>query len=137
MLIIATERATELIVESKIFEPLRLRVKRLVYPGDAPPPDTFFQHVKVMFDYLLHCGYCVSVWMGGFFALFAERYFEPIFLNWFLSALFLHGMSNLHHVGYELARRGRIKTYDVMFKVAIDESISIPADEESEGSDAV
>lgn len=135
MLIIATERATELIVESKIFEPIRLRVKRWVYHNDAPPPDTFFQHLKVMLDYLLHCGYCVSVWMGGLFALFTERYFEPVYLNWFISALFLHGMSNIYHVVYELIRKGRIKTHDVMLKVIADEASSDSANDEE--SDAV
>lgn len=121
MLIIATERATELIVASKIFEALRLKIKRWVYPSDTPPSDTTWQNFKVLLDYLIHCGYCVSVWMGGLFAIFADKYFEHAVVNWFVSMLFLHGMANLYHVVYELARRGRIRTHDIMLKISSDE----------------
>lgn len=129
MLIVATERATELVVSSKIFEPIRVRIKSWVYQSDGPPPDTIFQHFKVMLDYLIHCGYCVSVWVAGFFALFVDQYFESHVTNWFVSMLFLHGMSNLYHVLYELARRGRISTYDVMLKLTVD---TTPESDESD-----
>lgn len=121
MLVIATERSTELVVTSKIFEPIRFLIKRWVYPSESPPPDTVFQRFKVKIDYLLNCGYCVSVWTGGIFALFAEQYLESPYANWFVSALFLHGMANLYHVCYELLKRGRIKTHDVVLKVVIDD----------------
>ncbi len=117
MLIIATERATELIVASKIFEPIRLFVKRWAYSNDDPPPDTIYQHFKVMIDYLMTCGYCVSVWVGGFFALFVGKYHHNIVINWLISLLFLHGMANLYHVVYELLRRGRVRSYDIMLKL--------------------
>lgn len=120
MLIVVTERVTELIVSSKIFEPLRNIIKRWAYKSSEPPPDTLYQHFKVMIDYLVTCGYCVSVWMGAFFALFAEKNFENRVENWFISALFLHGMSNIYHVCFELLKRGRVGTYDIMLKIQKD-----------------
>lgn len=113
MLIIATERATELVVSSKFFEPLRVAVKRLAYPIDNPPPDNAIQQFKIALDYFVNCGYCVSVWVSAFIAYLAMEHHE---FNWLLLMFFLHGASNLYHVLYELLRRGRVKTYDIVLK---------------------
>ena len=75
-LVIATERITELLVESKIFEPLRMMVKRWTYDLDTPPSDSYYQQLKVMLSYLITCGYCVSVWVAFFSAILAPRFFE-------------------------------------------------------------
>lgn len=129
MLIIATERAVELVIESKIFEPLRILIKRWAYP-DIPPADNIRQHFRVMVDYLINCGYCLSVWIGAIFATFAPPVFESYVVNWIVSTLVLHGGSNIYHVIYELLRRGRVKTYDVNLNVQISDSE--PAPEHSE-----
>lgn len=120
MLIIATERAVELIIDSKIFEPLRMAIKRWAYP-DTPPVDNMMQHLRVMLDYLLNCGYCLSVWIGAIFALFAPPVFESRMVSWFVSTLVLHGGSNFYHVIYELVRRGRVKTFDISLNIEIKE----------------
>lgn len=133
ILIVATERATELIVSSKIFEPLRSIIKRWAYNSDEPPSDTILQEFKVMFDYLVNCGYCVSVWMGALFGLFATRHFDSIFVSWFTSALFLHGMANLYHVIYELVKRGRVKTYDIILRASIDNQQNSLENEDEDG----
>ncbi len=116
VLIIATERATELLVESKIFEPIRLMIKRWAYPLDQMPSESYYQYFKVMLDYLSTCGYCVSVWVGFFFALFSPMMFKIWIINWFVMGLFLHGASNMYHVLYELLRRGRVHSYDILVK---------------------
>lgn len=125
LLILATERATELITSSKIFEPLRLFVKRTAYPLDGRPdlstswlePRRLKAHFWITLDYLLSCGYCVSVWVGMFFAMFSDVYFDNIFVNWLVTSLCLHGAANWCHVIYELIRRGRVRTIDVMFRI--------------------
>lgn len=121
MLVVATERAVELIIDSKIFEPLRIKIKRWAYP-DAPPEDNIWQHLRVMVDYLFNCGYCLSVWVGAIFAIFTPPVFESGVVNWLVSTLVLHGGSNIYHVVYELLRRGRVKTYDVSITLKIRDS---------------
>jgi len=118
-LIVATERATEILVSAKITEWIRNKVKSIAYQVDKPPDDSYIQYFKIMLDYLITCGYCVSVWIGGFFALFCEKYFDNVYVNWFVMTLFLHGMSNIYHVIYELIRRGRVSTHDVLLKVSV------------------
>ena len=120
ILIIATERAVELIIESKIFEPLRVVIKRWAYP-DIPPEDNWVQHFRVMLDYLLNCGYCLSVWVGAIFAMVTPSVFESGIVNWAVSTLVLHGGSNFYHVIYELVRRGRVKTFDINLNIEITE----------------
>lgn len=115
---IAVERSAELIVDSKIFEPLRRMIKSWAYSVDKPPEDNLYQHFKVMVDYLFHCGYCVSVWVSAFFAYFnIQNVSEHWVINYMVTILALHGSSNLYHVLYELLRRGRIRTHDVNIKI--------------------
>ena len=133
ILIVATERATELIVSSKIFEPFRLAIKKWTYNPDIPPSNTVLQEFKVMLDYLVNCGYCVSVWVGALFGLFATQHFDNVFISWLTSALFLHGMANLYHVVYELIKRGRVKTYDIILRASIDNQQGSLENEDEDG----
>jgi hypothetical protein len=112
-LVIATERITEIIVESKLFEPVRKAIKRYVYPLDEAPVDTYYQHFKVMLDYLSTCGYCVSVWVGYALSICAPMFFSISIVNWFIMGAVIHGLSNLYHAWYELVRRGRVHTHDI------------------------
>lgn len=121
ILTVATERSAEIIVSSKLFEPLRMSIKRWTYPLDQMPSDTIYQNFKVMIDYLMTCGYCVSVWMGFFYALFAPQVFSIWIVNWFITGVFLHGLANFYHVVYELARRGRVNTHDLVIKIKDDD----------------
>ena len=131
ILVIVTERATEIIVDSKLFEPIREGIKNRVYT-DPPKPDSILQRAKIMLDYLVNCGYCVSVWVGGLVSAlmigyslpeFIARFFLFDFLNWLIYAVFLHGMANLYHILYELMKRGRVHTYDIVLKVSQEEEI--------------
>ena len=115
-LVIATERITELLVESKIFEPLRMLVKRWAYDLDAPPSDSVYQHFKVMLSYLTTCGYCVSVWVAFATALLAPSLFDYSIVNWFIMSMVIHGLANLYHVLYELMRRGRVRSIDITYR---------------------
>jgi hypothetical protein len=129
ILAIVTERVTEIIVDSKLFDPIRQGIKKRVYT-DPPQPDSFLQRAKIMLDYLINCGYCVSVWIGGLISAimigygrpeFIVRFFLFDFLNWIMYAVLLHGMANLYHVLYELMKRGRVHTYDIMLKDSQEE----------------
>lgn len=118
VLTVCSERLAELIVSSKIFEPIRLSVKRWAYPLDTMPNDDYYTNFKISIDYLLTCGYCVSVWTSYAMAFIAPSIYENMIINWCVSGLFIHGMANLYHVLYELLRRGRIHTYDLLIKRA-------------------
>ena len=101
ILVIVTERATEIIVDSKLFEPIREGIKNRVYT-DPPKPDSILQRAKIMLDYLVNCGYCVSGWVGGLVSAlrigyslpeFIARFFLFDFLNWLIYAVFLQVVS--------------------------------------------
>lgn len=115
-LVVATERITEIIVASKLFEPVRLCVKRWAYPLDVMPNDGYYQHFKVMVDYLMTCGYCVSVWVGYAASIYCPIFFEHRLLNWIIMGAVIHGLSNLYHVSFELIKRGRVHTYDIAYR---------------------
>lgn len=142
---IAVERATELVHQSKIFAPLRNWLSWLAYPaapddagniGPAPPLEPFVwrenpfeqqvgRRVALFLSTMLGCGYCASVWVAAGFALFFPSY-NNIYISWWLvKLLILHGLANLYHVGYERARAGRVKTYDVAF--TLHPTTAVPA----------
>lgn len=116
MLTIATERITEILVASKLFDPLRNMIKRWAYPLDEMPTDTYYQNFKVMIDYLVTCGYCVSVWVGYLLAVLSPSVFNITVINWLVMGAVIHGLSNLYHCAFEIVRRGRVHTYDVLLK---------------------
>lgn len=126
MLVIATERVTEIIVASKLFDPLRKIVKRWAYPLDNPPEESMLQEFKIMIDYLMSCGYCVSVWVGFLFAICLDRYFDNVVINWAIGGLVLHGLANFYHVLYEICRRGRVYTYDI--SAHVDNKVNMNGD---------
>lgn len=72
LLIIAVEAVTEIIVSSELFKPLRLMVS---------PMDDF-------------CGYCMSVWVAGFFI-----YFESPLITTLIYIFAAHRLANLFHEG--------------------------------------
>ena len=72
--VVATEAVTEIIVDSKLFMPFHARIRRIAYPPDAPPPNTRLRRIAAWVDALTSCGYCLSVWVGGWFALLLPGY---------------------------------------------------------------
>lgn len=109
ILSISTEALTELIVSSKLLEPIRHYIKKMTYPQSAPPADDTLQNIKVTFDYLINCGYCVSVWVAAITSLYVS---QSIY-DWIIITLLIHRISNWLHVIYELVKRGRVHTVDM------------------------
>lgn len=107
---LVVERLTEIITSSVLSDILiKSWLGPLMY-RENPRPIHF---IISFLNKITSCGYCCSVWISAFIAFFHEaRYFETYFLNVFA----LHGFSNIIHVFYEIARRGRVRTYDIHMK---------------------
>jgi hypothetical protein len=131
LLVIAVEATTEIITSSKLVSPLQNKWKLWTYPADRPPPGGIIHALMVFIDNLWSCGYCTSVWVSGFFALFAPKLFGNIIVNWLVLIFVLHRLSNWLHVVYELLRRGRVNSLDVMLRVTEDDDGTIGQGEDS------
>lgn len=121
LLAIATEAVSEIITSASITEPLRDWWKRWTYKSDEPPVESYFQQFKIFIDKLVSCGYCTSVWVAAFFAIWAPLFIDYIVSNWLVCAFAIHRIANLVHVIYELIRKGRVKTHDLLLKVSIED----------------
>jgi len=121
ILIIATEALTEVVVASEfpLFLELRTRLAQLAIP-DTPRRDVK-QYLIVAVYKLFSCGYCFSMWSAGFFGFFAPKLLENGFINWMCLTFVLHRLSNWLHVLYELVRKGRVHSHDVVLKLDKDE----------------
>jgi hypothetical protein len=113
---IAVEAVTEIITSSKLFDGPRTAWKRWTYPIDGPPSRNTLQHIKVFIDDLWSCGYCTSVWIAALAAFFAPTLVAQPIANWVINTFVLHRLSNALHATYELVRRGRVRTYDLMVR---------------------
>ncbi len=81
----------------------------------------YFHHFKIFVDKLISCGYCTSVWVSGFFAIWSPILFQHQlcgchFVNWMIMTFAIHRLSNWFHVIYMLVLNGRIKTFDLLVK---------------------
>lgn len=107
-LTITTERITEILVASKLIQPWRdfLRDKSI---------NSLKGYDKWWFlDSIFHCGYCMSVWISFLTAIIAPSLVSDDYLiNYVVMVFSLHGLSNLYHVFFEYARRGRANYYEV------------------------
>jgi len=112
LLVFAVEAVTEIIVDSQISQPFRDWWKEITYPADVPRENQCVQKLLVWFDNLISCGYCTSVWVAMFFALFAPSIVSPSFFNWLIFVFALHRFANWSHVAFELFKRGRVKSYE-------------------------
>jgi hypothetical protein len=138
--VIATEATTEILVDSKVFEPLRSSIRAAAYPEGAPPPDTRKRKLLAFLDALTSCGYCLSVWVAQWFAILLPGYpgwppgpFGFTYITswlyvvlvtvvlWQAYGVFIHRLSNLFHETYMIWRQGRIKTHDVALRVVLVE----------------
>lgn len=130
LLSIVVEAVTEILTSSELTEPPRRKWKEWAYPFDAPPPDTYIQEFKVWVDKLISCGYCTSVWVAGFFGIWAPKLdLGNQIINWLMVTFVLHRLSTWFHVVYELVKKGRVKTYDLEIQLKLDEH-----SEENDGS---
>lgn len=123
-LVIATEAVTEILVDAKITEGLRQRIRCKAFPWvpegqELPSPRLFW----IFIADIAGCGYCASVWVAMWWGLFAPTFFSwegnwsvlliAWVINWLLAVVVLHRLSNWLHIGFSLLKNGRVRTYDI------------------------
>lgn len=115
---VAVEAISEIITSSDITFGFRAWIKRLAYPED-PTKSSKFRKIIAWFDKLISCGYCTSVWIAAGISLAVPKPVDGA-LGWVICIFVLHRISNLLHVIYELIKKGRVKTYDIMYQKSGD-----------------
>lgn len=109
----AVERTVEIIVDSKIFAPLRNFIAHRAIPEDGASANPIW---KFLYD-LTSCGYCLSVHVAIFYTIFFRiRYVQSDIVNFLVNVMVLHGLSNLLHVVYMIIYRGQVKYVHVTMK---------------------
>jgi hypothetical protein len=100
---IIVERITEIIVDSKIFEPVRNYLQ-------TNSKNRVINFVSEM----VKCGYCTSVWVAFFVSLFLDLGIFPNPLAaWFFDAVLIHGVANFWHVLYMNTWKTKVKYHNV------------------------
>jgi hypothetical protein len=115
---VAVEAISEIITSSDITFGFRAWIKRLAYPED-PTKSSKFRKIIAWFDKLISCGYCTSVWIAAGISFAVPKPVDGV-LGWVICIFVLHRISNLLHVIYELIKKGRVKTYDIMYQKSGD-----------------
>ncbi len=131
--VIATEALTEIFVDAKITDGIRLFIKKRAFPAIPVEPIESEQSVMISVPLIIpfqqkcwifaanlsDCGYCVSVWVAGLLALFMPWTYVSKYniINWLLAALVLHRLSNWLHILFMLVKKGRVRTYDLEMKI--------------------
>lgn len=107
------ERTTEIIVDSKLFAPLRNYLATKAVPDNLVKPWfiwTFLYNV-------ISCGYCLSVWVAAFYTYFSRLDLcDDKYSNYLVNAILLHGLSNIFHVLYMKIYRGQVKYLHLTLK---------------------
>lgn len=117
LIAIVVEAITEILVASELTDPLRKKWKEWTYPSDKPPNESLLQYFMVWADKLISCGYCTSVWVAGFCGIWCPKlHVGNAFIDWIFISFALHRISTWIHVVYELVKKGRVKTYDLLIK---------------------
>lgn len=116
------ERTVEILVDSKLFAPLRS------YIAKKAIPDLAVESQKPYFWWFCHslssCGYCMSVWVAGFYAVFFRiGIVEFSLMNWMINALLLHGLSNIIHVIYMIIYKGRVKYHHITYTKSTEDGL--------------
>jgi len=112
LIIIAVERVTEIITTSEVFAPIRNCVKKCAYRYSDPSEISNYRKFLIWVDKLISCGYCTSVWVALVFVLVFMDKDITLIINVFA----VHGLSNLYHSIFELVRRGRVNTHDLVLR---------------------
>lgn len=130
--IVAVERITEIITSSEITAPTRAAIGRLAFPVDKLGQPAKPRRLLVWVSKLINCGWCTSVWVSMGILLYANEYLAiPSGLFW-LRFFGLVGLANLWHATFELWRRGRVRTQDLVVKHNIN--IGEQEEEQEDGS---
>ncbi len=107
------ERTVEILVDSKLFAPIRNYIATKAIPDEGSKPPIFW---KFIYD-LTSCGYCLSVWVAAFYALFFTiNIAENKYANFLINLMLLHGLSNIIHVVYMIVYRGQVKYIHLTIK---------------------
>jgi hypothetical protein len=127
---LVVERITEIVTTSHIFQPLRQFIAKWAFidPTQIDPDDqlTIGEQLKDYFAYFIKCGYCFSVWVAAATAFVfpvdfvvicqswvgSDSYFAP-FINWAITSLVYHGLSNWIHVWFKRSQVGIVDVKDV------------------------
>jgi hypothetical protein len=128
MLSLVVESITEIVVDSKIFEPLRAAIFRwsLIDPTKPIPRSAYF---KEYIAYFIKCGYCFSVWVSAavslFFpvALFQFAWFGnflDLVVQWACSVFVYHRLANWLHVWFKRSQVGIVDVKDL--KVTVEDT---------------
>lgn len=134
-LVIVTEAVTEIITSSKIADPFRAALFRFTYPDEQH--ERGVQPILEFVYNLVTCGYCCSVWVAAVAALVAPNIIGIPVANWVVLTFLIHRLSNFWHVVYELIRKGRVKTHDVLVKFAEADDGSIGETEGEGGAETI
>jgi hypothetical protein len=129
---IAVEAISEIITSSDLTFGFRSWLNRLAFP-DVPHGVSSLDksnsaitrlisliefialRISAWFYKLISCGYCTSVWVAAGISIALPKPVEGI-LGWVLCVFVVHRASNLIHVIYELIKKGRVKTFDIMYQ---------------------
>lgn len=128
------ERLTEIIVDSKIAEPLRKAISkwasvdpRFIDPEKPLPKSVVF---KEYMSYFVKCGYCMSVWVAAAFStLFpvliyqSESAYFAMLVNFICSTLLYHGLANWIHVLFKRTQVGKVDVKDL--KVTLEDTRNV------------
>jgi len=107
---VAVEAVVEIIIDSEIFAEVRAYIKDLCYPAE-PRANARVAYCFYKLNYFANCGYCMSVWIAAFAAIFCSvRLSGYWFVDWILSLFIIHRVSNLYHVLFMLIKHGRVHT---------------------------
>ena len=110
---IAVEAISEIITSSDLTFGFRSWLNKLAFPD--VPRDILGRGAVAWFYKLISCGYCTSVWVAAGISIALPKPVEGI-LGWVLCVFVVHRVSNLVHVVYELIKKGRVKTFDIMYQ---------------------
>jgi hypothetical protein len=117
---VAVEAAVEVFVDSEIFSEVRSFIKDLCYP-QVPRANARLAYVYYKLNYFINCGYCMSVWVAAVVALgFVCCITGIMVVDWFITTLVLHRLSNLFHVLFMLVKHGRVHTLSGDFNHIIE-----------------
>lgn len=115
---IAVEAISEIITSSDITFGFRSYIKKLAFP-DEPSSHKYFAKSVGFIDRLISCGYCTSVWVAAALSVGIPKMLDgPI--GWVMCIFVLHRISNFIHVVFELVKKGRVKSYDIMYQKSED-----------------
>ena len=138
---LVVERLTEIIVESKIAEPIRKYIStwatidpRFIDPEKPLPKSAVF---KEYVSYFVKCGYCMSVWVGAALGIiFPFRFFDiesdarmiivfTWLVNFMVTTMLYHGVANWLHVAFKRAQVGVVDVKDLKVSVEVNRDVPV------------